>query len=1248
MAIIGTGELSLHPSLTKTAQQGHILSNLNSSSLIALGPLCDDGCKVVLTDKTLAAVKNNKVVLRGYRNRTDSLWDIPLYPHTRIMNNVDIPRTHSALYVPPHRRDRPPDRGKVANVTQSPTTSTTKTKPKKNFKVQFMTRQRVTKLVEQQLRQDEKDDFLQVPIHAESQKISVIIRKKETKKNLARYLHAACFSPVQSTWEQAIKNKNFATWPGLTTTMIKQHLPPSTATVQGHLHKQRQNLQSTTKKIKPSTKKEVKQEDSDDLNDYFPTPELPVVKSNHVAYVLIDKSTISTAYQDLTGRFPYKSASGNEYVLIGYHYDANCIIGHPVKDRKATTLTKAWQNLHDEFTNSGNKPEVWVLDNEVSGDLKQAFNKNDTKFQLVPPNSHRRNLAERAIQTWKNHFKAGIASVNPNFPMSEWDRLIPQANLTLNLLRNARVNPGLSAYEYVYGTYDFKSTPIAPPGTKVVAHIDTTKRGTWELNGEVGWYIGPALDHYRCVTCYFPRTRTTRVCETVTFIPHDIPFPKVTLKDHLQQAAEDIIKILTHPPAPTVPSLEAGDPVRNALLDIAQQLKRVDAIPTDGAQVTQETRVPSVTKQSEKDAAAPRVPIGNEVPIERLQQHSTTPQRVRIRNEPTHKYNLRSRTTLPWNDQQSFRSRATQQLVAIHLFQPVVHHIYRPDGKKETIDTLLQGSDRKIWTQSLSNEWGRLAQGNDNGVVSTDTIDFIHKEEVPDGRDVTYATFVLDYRPLKSEPHRVRITVGGDKLSYTADAGSPAANMLETKVLVNSTISDAHKGAKFMSADLKDFFLATPMEGDEYMKVPYKHFPQDIRLKYKLDSKVTNNGYIYIKIKKGMYGLKQAAILAYDQLRKNLEKHGYTPIAGTVGMWQHDKLPTKFCVCVDDFGIKYYNEKDADHLINCLKKYYKVTTDRAGRNYCGLTLDWNYKEGYVDVSMPGYVRESLQRLLHKILKYPQYSPHAHQPIRYGKKGARQYATTPDTSPTLSPKETKHIQSIAGSFLFYGRAIDSTILPALNEIASMQSKPTEQTKAKAQQLMDYLHTHPDAYIRYHANDMVLHVDSDAAYLVAPHARSRIAGYFYLSEHPNITKHPKMNGAILVECKTLRHVVSSSAEAEVAGIYHNAGMALPIRHMLEALQHPQPPTPLVTDNSTATGFIYDNIHQKRSKSWDMRFHWLRDRETQRQFNIHWKPGVNNKSDYFTKHHATVHHREQRPIYVKDRIVQFLQRRCSARVC
>jgi hypothetical protein len=152
---------------------------------------------------------------------------------------------------------------------------------------------------------------------------------------------------------------------------------------------------------------------------------------------------------------------------------------------------------------------------------------------------------------------------------------------------------------------------------------------------------------------------------------------------------------------------------------------------------------------------------------------------------------------------------------------------------------------------------------------------------------------------------------------------------------------------------------------------------------------------------------------------------------------------------------------------------------------------------------------------------------------------------------------------------------------------------------------------------------------------PKARSRIAGYYYLGNHPSTGPHPELNGTILIECKTLKHVVASAAEAETGGIFHNAQMALPIRVILEAMEHPQPATPIKTDNATATGFVYNNINQKKSKSWDMRYYWLRDRENQGHFKVRWERGLDNDADYFTKHHATKHHREMRPRYVKDKV-------------
>ena len=140
-------------------------------------------------------------------------------------------------------------------------------------------------------------------------------------------------------------------------------------------------------------------------------------------------------------------------------------------------------------------------------------------------------------------------------------------------------------------------------------------------------------------------------------------------------------------------------------------------------------------------------------------------------------------------------------------------HIFNAQGKNMSMDSLLKGPQGvKIWEKALINEWGRLSQGNVYGVQPSDTITFVNHHEVPKSNAVTYTSFVCDHKPLKSEPWRVRLVVGGDKLDYNPDIGSPASDLTETKILLNSVISDAHKGAKFLSCDIKDFFLATPME----------------------------------------------------------------------------------------------------------------------------------------------------------------------------------------------------------------------------------------------------------------------------------------------------------------------------------------------------------------------------------------------------------------------------------------------------
>ena len=164
--------------------------------------------------------------------------------------------------------------------------------------------------------------------------------------------------------------------------------------------------------------------------------------------------------------------------------------------------------------------------------------------------------------------------------------------------------------------------------------------------------------------------------------------------------------------------------------------------------------------------------------------------------------------------------------------------------------------------------------------------------------------------------------------------------------------------------------------------------------------------------------------------------------------------------------------------------------------------------------MPDYVNKTLSRLQHTPKFSPQNSLQAHIPIQYTTKNTRQYATAPDTSLLLLSQEKTYIQSITVSHLYYGHAIDHTIIPVLDKLSSEQAQPTQNTKAKAQRVMYYVHTFLKKYITYYAIDMILHIDSNAVCFVAPKARNKVTGYFHLSDHPNITEPPKLNRVISV--------------------------------------------------------------------------------------------------------------------------------------
>ena len=167
-----------------------------------------------------------------------------------------------------------------------------------------------------------------------------------------------------------------------------------------------------------------------------------------------------------------------------------------------------------------------------------------------------------------------------------------------------------------------------------------------------------------------------------------------------------------------------------------------------------------------------------------------------------------------------------------------------------------------------------------------------------------------------------------------------------------------------MTIDIKDFYLNTPMGGYEYMRIKITDIPNDIIHQYNLQTKVTKDGYVYVEVRKGMYGLPQDGILSPKLPETRLNKAGYFQIQLTTRFWNHKWWPISFTLCVDDLGVKYVRQEHDQYLMNTLKQEWKISQDWEGKRYLGLDLDWDYAQRRVHISMLEYNTNNLKWLHH--------------------------------------------------------------------------------------------------------------------------------------------------------------------------------------------------------------------------------------------------------------------------------------------
>ncbi len=264
----------------------------------------------------------------------------------------------------------------------------------------------------------------------------------------------------------------------------------------GHLKGQWQGIRSTKQrvfdKILKNQETRIKIE-----GEHSPTQTLPSTKLNNMFTQVVDLT--KEIHTDQTGAFPHTSQRGNCYIMVAIHLDANYIFAAPMKNRMEGKMIKTYQNIINRMKVAGLGIKKEVLNNKCLVAMKECIKNNNMEYELIPPGQHRQNQAEWAIQTFKSHFISILVGVDDKFPLLLWCHLPEPMELTLNLLRQSRIAPNISAFAHIHGTHNYMRKPFAPIGCAIQAHIKPDDRHTWDTRSEPSFNLGTSMEHHRCV-----------------------------------------------------------------------------------------------------------------------------------------------------------------------------------------------------------------------------------------------------------------------------------------------------------------------------------------------------------------------------------------------------------------------------------------------------------------------------------------------------------------------------------------------------------------------------------------------------------------------------------------------------------------------------------------------------------------------------------------------------------------------------
>ena len=230
----------------------------------------------------------------------------------------------------------------------------------------------------------------------------------------------------------------------------------------------------------------------DDAEDGHLTPTEP----KHQDFIAKVYNVKQTLYSDQIVEFPETSKRGNKYQMCLHEIDSNTTWVEPMPSCTKHSMISARANGISRMRAAGLNPKHQILDNKASAKYKSAITNSGMTYQLVPPDDNRRNISEKAIQFWKDHFIAVLSGAAITFPLRLWFQFIPQAERQLLLLRQSNTNPKISSYAHLYGEHDYSALPFVPISMETLVHEKPDKRRTWAKHASKGWVLGTSPEHY--------------------------------------------------------------------------------------------------------------------------------------------------------------------------------------------------------------------------------------------------------------------------------------------------------------------------------------------------------------------------------------------------------------------------------------------------------------------------------------------------------------------------------------------------------------------------------------------------------------------------------------------------------------------------------------------------------------------------------------------------------------------------------